>query len=83
MRRQVVLFAEQDRQAAPRGVACDAGAVDPAAHDEQIVSRALRHLLCPLRRIRKLVWKNYRTDSVRLRTLMNNIEKVKFELYEH
>jgi hypothetical protein len=51
MRGQIVLFAEQHRQAATGRIACDPCAVDSAANDEQIVSRALRHLLCPLRRV--------------------------------
>ena len=38
VRREVVLLAQQHRQAAPRGVARDAGAVDAAADDEHVVA---------------------------------------------
>ncbi len=47
VRGQVVLFDQQHGQAAPRGVTRDARAIDPAAHHEQIVSAALRHLAVP------------------------------------
>jgi hypothetical protein len=43
MRREVVLFAQQHRQAAPGGIARNARSVDAAAHDEQVVQSALRH----------------------------------------
>ncbi|CAH2791410.1 MAG: hypothetical protein PPHEINF_3350 [uncultured Paraburkholderia sp.] len=50
MRRQIVLFAQQHGEPAAGRIARDARAVDPAAHDEQIVFRALGHLLRLLRR---------------------------------
>jgi hypothetical protein len=45
VRRQIVLLAKQHRQAAARRIARDAGAVDAAADDEQIVAIRLCHLL--------------------------------------
>jgi hypothetical protein len=81
MRREVVLFAKQHGQSAAGRVARDARAVDPAAHDEQIVFRALRHLLRLLRRMGSGL-KIYRTARVRFRTLMNIFEKVKFVVPE-
>jgi hypothetical protein len=39
---QVILFAEDDTQAAACGVACDPGAIDAAAHHEYVTIDALR-----------------------------------------
>jgi hypothetical protein len=44
MRSQIVLLAKEHGQPAPGCVARDARAVDPAAHDEQIVPILLSHL---------------------------------------
>jgi hypothetical protein len=38
VRRQVVLFAQQHPEAAAGGIAGNAGAVDPATNDQQIVA---------------------------------------------
>ena len=45
---EIVLLDEQHGQAATGRVARDARSVDSTAHDEQIVSAALRHLPNPL-----------------------------------